>query len=95
MPHVAGPLSLLGRSCNDANHGHRQLSGSPFSPRITTRRARIRALSVRLLNVAPMGAPVAEQLSLPALDGAIEMSLRDTTFVVVDLETTGGRMTAR
>ncbi len=42
-----------------------------------------------------MGAPAAEQLSLPDLDGAAEMSLRDTTFVVVDLETTGGRMTAR
>ncbi|MGA9610896.1 MAG: exonuclease domain-containing protein, partial [Mycobacterium sp.] len=42
-----------------------------------------------------MGAPVAEQLSLPDLDGATEISLRDTTFVVVDLETTGGRMTAR
>ena len=42
-----------------------------------------------------MGAPAAEQLSLPDLDGATEMSLRETTFVVVDLETTGGRMTAR
>lgn len=41
-----------------------------------------------------MGAPAAEQLSLPDLDGAAEMSLRETTFVVVDLETTGGRMTA-
>src|ERR1700726_2938153 len=41
-----------------------------------------------------MGAPVAEQLSLPDLDGAAEISLRETTFVVVDLETTGGRMTA-
>jgi DNA polymerase-3 subunit epsilon len=41
-----------------------------------------------------MGAPAAEQLSLPDLDGASEMSLRETTFVVVDLETTGGRMTA-
>jgi DNA polymerase III subunit epsilon len=40
-----------------------------------------------------MGAPPAEQLSLPDLDGAAEMSLRETTFVVVDLETTGGRMT--
>jgi DNA polymerase-3 subunit epsilon len=67
----------------------------PFSPLVATRRARIRTLSVRLLNVAAMGAPVAEQLSLPDLDGAAEMSLRDTTFVVVDLETTGGRMTAR
>ncbi|WP_343574143.1 DEDD exonuclease domain-containing protein, partial [Mycobacterium sp.] len=42
-----------------------------------------------------MGAPAAEQLSLPDLDGANEMSLRETTFVVVDLETTGGRMTGR
>src|SRR3984885_6075951 len=41
-----------------------------------------------------MGAPAAEQLSLPDLDGAAEISLRETTFVVVDLETTGGRMTA-
>src|SRR5271168_297215 len=38
-----------------------------------------------------MGAPAAEQLSLPDLDGAAEISLRETTFVVVDLETTGGR----
>jgi len=50
-------------------------------------------MSVRLPNVAAMGAPPAEQLSLPDLDGAAEMSLRETTFVVVDLETTGGRMT--
>src|SRR3984885_12870031 len=42
-----------------------------------------------------MGAPAAGQLSLPDLDGATEMSLRETTFVVVDLETTGGRMTTR
>src|ERR1700677_2620968 len=41
-----------------------------------------------------MGAPAGEQLSLPDLDGAGEISLRQTTFVVVDLETTGGRMTA-
>src|ERR1700721_3800458 len=41
-----------------------------------------------------MGAPAAEQLSIPDLDGAAEISLRETTFVVVDLETTGGRMTA-
>ena len=60
-----------------------------------TRRDENSAVSVRLINVAPMGAPAAEQLSLPALDGAVEMSLRETTFVVVDLETTGGRMTAR
>src|ERR1700731_4512123 len=42
-----------------------------------------------------MGAPAAEQLSLPDLDGATEMSLRETTFVVVDLEAPGGRMTTR
>jgi DNA polymerase III subunit epsilon len=42
-----------------------------------------------------MGAPGAEQLSLPDLDEATEMPLRETTFVVVDLETTGGRMTGR
>ncbi len=41
-----------------------------------------------------MGAPAAEQLSLPDFDEAAETSLRETTFVVVDLETTGGRMTA-
>ena len=49
---------------------------------------------MHLLNVAAMGPPAAEQLSLPDLDGAAEMSLREITFVVVDLETTGGRMTA-
>jgi DNA polymerase-3 subunit epsilon len=54
----------------------------------------IPAMSVRLLNVTAMGTPTAEQLSLPDIDGAAEISLRDTTFVVVDLETTGGRMTA-
>jgi DNA polymerase-3 subunit epsilon len=59
------------------------------------RRARFRAVSVRLLNVAAMGAPAAEQLSLPDLEAATEMSLREITFVVVDLETTGGRMAAR
>jgi DNA polymerase III subunit epsilon len=42
-----------------------------------------------------MGAPAAEQLSLPDLDEATEISLRETTFVVVDLETTGGRMRGR
>ena len=52
-------------------------------------------MSVRLPNVAAMGAPAAEQLSLPDLDGATEIPLRETTFVVVDLETTGGRMNAR
>ena len=52
-------------------------------------------MSVGLANVAAMGAPGAEQLSLPDLDGATEMLLRETTFVVVDLETTGGRMNGR
>jgi len=47
-----------------------------------------------VINVAAMGAPAAEQLSLPDLGGAAEILLRETTFVVVDLETTGGRMTA-
>jgi DNA polymerase III subunit epsilon len=42
-----------------------------------------------------MGARDAEQLSLPDLDEATEISLRETTFVVVDLETTGGRMNGR
>ncbi|MDT7737858.1 MAG: polymerase subunit epsilon, partial [Mycobacterium sp.] len=42
-----------------------------------------------------MGAPAAEQLSLLDLEAATEMSLREITFVVVDLETTGGRMAAR
>src|ERR1700727_2270688 len=41
-----------------------------------------------------MGVPAAEQLSLPDLDGAAEIPLRETTFVVVDLETTGGRVNA-
>ncbi len=41
-----------------------------------------------------MGAPAVEQLSLPDVDGAVDISLRETTFVVVDLETTGGRITA-
>ena len=59
-----------------------------------TRRGANPQLSVRLPNVTAMGAPAGEQLSLPDLDGAAEMSLRETTFVVVDLETTGGRMTA-
>jgi DNA polymerase III subunit epsilon len=59
-----------------------------------TRRGSFRDVSVPVLNVAAMGAPPAEQMSFADLDGATEMSLRDITFVVVDLETTGGRMTA-
>jgi DNA polymerase III subunit epsilon len=42
-----------------------------------------------------MGAHGAEQLRLPDVDEATEISLRETTFVVVDLETTGGRMNGR
>src|SRR6201996_7335393 len=42
-----------------------------------------------------MGAPAAEQLSLPDLDGAAEISLRTTPSVVVGLETIGGRMSSR
>ncbi len=49
---------------------------------------------MRLPNVTAMGTPAGEQLSLPDLDPAGEVSLRETTFVVVDLETTGGRMSA-
>ncbi|KAA8969330.1 MAG: DEDD exonuclease domain-containing protein [Mycobacterium sp.] len=44
-----------------------------------------------------MGAPAAEQLSLPGVDRAEradDLPLAETTFVVVDLETTGGRTTA-
>jgi DNA polymerase III subunit epsilon len=51
-------------------------------------------MSVRLPNVSAMGTPAGEQLSLPDLDEAAEISLREMTFVVVDLETTGGRVTA-
>jgi DNA polymerase-3 subunit epsilon len=36
-----------------------------------------------------------EQMSFADLDPTADVSLRDTTFVVVDLETTGGRATAR
>ncbi len=45
-------------------------------------------------NVTAMGATGGTQLSFAGLDcrsAADELSLRDTTFVVVDLETTGGR----
>jgi DNA polymerase-3 subunit epsilon len=56
-------------------------------------------VSVGTLNVAAMGATGATQLSFadlgPAWDPAAvatdDVSLRETTFVVVDLETTGGR----
>jgi DNA polymerase III subunit epsilon len=57
-------------------------------------------MSVGMLNVAAMGATGATQLSFAELgpasgSGAVAtdevVSLRETTFVVVDLETTGGR----
>jgi DNA polymerase-3 subunit epsilon len=62
-------------------------------------------VSVRFLNVTTMGVTGATQLSFTDLeearaaqwasteDPAERFSLRETTFVVVDLETTGGRMT--
>lgn len=54
-------------------------------------------MSVAGLTVTAMGRPrlaEAEQLSFDALDEeSFGLSLRDTTFVVVDLETTGGRAT--
>lgn len=64
-----------------------------------------RRLSVPLPNVTAMGASGGTQLSLAGLDPlafpgldpagapADELPLRETTFVVVDLETTGGRTT--
>lgn len=51
-------------------------------------------MSVVALNVTPVGAPGATQLSFADVGSPFtsdELSLRDTTFVVVDLETTGGR----
>lgn len=51
-------------------------------------------MSVVPLNVAAMGAGGATQLTFTDLESsfaAAEVTLRDTTFVVVDLETTGGR----
>ncbi|MBW0017390.1 MAG: DEDD exonuclease domain-containing protein [Mycobacterium sp.] len=48
-------------------------------------------MSVRLNNVTAMATTGATQLSFAGLDAAEEASLRETTFVVVDLETTGGR----
>jgi len=52
-------------------------------------------VSVRVLNVTPMGVTGATQLSFADIESnrapAEEISLRETTFVVVDLETTGGR----
>jgi DNA polymerase III subunit epsilon len=51
------------------------------------------ALSVRVLTVTAMDVTGSNQLSFAGLDSAEELSLRQTTFVVVDLETTGGRAT--
>jgi DNA polymerase-3 subunit epsilon len=48
---------------------------------------------VRVLTVTPMGVTGSTQLSFAGLESAEELSLRQTTFVVVDLETTGGRAT--
>ncbi len=44
--------------------------------------------------MAVSGSPRDAQLSFADVDPAADVSLRDTTFVVVDLETTGGRATA-
>jgi DNA polymerase-3 subunit epsilon len=48
-------------------------------------------VSVRVLNVTPMGVTGGTQLSFVDLESSAEILLRETTFVVVDLETTGGR----
>ncbi|WP_116376124.1 DEDD exonuclease domain-containing protein, partial [Mycobacterium sp. MFM001] len=50
-------------------------------------------MSVLTLNVSAMGVPAPEQLSFPEVKRAAELPLRETTFVVVDLETTGGAAT--
>ncbi|MCV7214285.1 DEDD exonuclease domain-containing protein [Mycobacterium crocinum] len=44
--------------------------------------------------MAVAGSSIDAQLSFADVDPAADVSLRDTTFVVVDLETTGGRATA-
>ena len=49
---------------------------------------------MRVLTVTPMGVTGSTQLSFAGLESAEELSLRQTTFVVVDLETTGGRATS-
>ncbi len=62
-----------------------------------TRRGNCR-LSVRMPNVTAMSATGGTQLSFAGLDDLSapdESQLRETTFVVVDLETTGGRAKAR
>jgi DNA polymerase-3 subunit epsilon len=48
-------------------------------------------VSVRVLNVTPMGVIGGTQLSFADLESSAETLLCETTFVVVDLETTGGR----
>lgn len=51
-------------------------------------------MSVAVLNVPPVGSRGAIQLSFADVGSPVtpdELSLRDTTFVIVDLETTGGR----
>jgi DNA polymerase III subunit epsilon len=50
-------------------------------------------VSVGALNVAAVGVTGATQLSFADVDTPDEIPLRETTFVVVDLETTGGRAT--
>ncbi len=52
-------------------------------------------LSVRVLNVTRMGVTGGTQLSFADLESGAEILLRETTFVVVDLETTGGRTRSR
>ncbi|MDT5117889.1 MAG: polymerase subunit epsilon [Mycobacterium sp.] len=48
-------------------------------------------MSVRVLNVTLMGVTGGTQLSFADLESSAETLLHETTFVVVDLETTGGR----
>jgi DNA polymerase-3 subunit epsilon len=53
-------------------------------------------LSVGISTVSVMGVTASDQLSLAGVgppDGTHDVSLRETTFVVVDLETTGARST--
>lgn len=53
-------------------------------------------MSVQVPNVPLVGVAGGTQLSFPGLDAHLEaeaLPLRETTFVVVDLETTGGRTT--
>ncbi len=50
-------------------------------------------MSVPVLNVLAVSATGGTQLSFAEDNPAFDVSLRETTFMVVDLETTGGRMT--